>query len=273
MFVAGVTPNQAYENALSYEYIDGDYIPETETIYSLKEDKNKADKSELNDIYKNVNPLYGKKLSVNGDSICAGAGFPGGYASIIGEKYGMTVQNIAVGGATITGGTTSSSGVNKHWICRTIENMDSDADYILLEGGVNDASLNIPLGLISANCYDSLDDTTFYGAFESMLRQAMSRFAGKKLGYIAVHQMTGNYRASNTPETSYYWGAKKCCEKYGVPFLDLNISTPPFAYLKDGSSLAHLRTTYTKDGDGWHPNEEGYKKYYCDKIVAWLKTL
>lgn len=26
-------------------------------------------------------------------------------------------------------------------------------------------------------------------------------------------------------------------------------------------------------GDGWHPNEEGYKKYYCDKIEAWLKTL
>jgi hypothetical protein len=44
--------------------------------------------------------------------------------------------------------------------------------------------------------------------------------------------------------------------------------------------LGEVRNTYTAPsssnpnvGDGWHPNEEGYRKYYCDKIVAWMETL
>ena len=36
-----------------------------------------------------TNPLIGKKLSVNGDSICAGAGYSGGYAKIIGFQNNM----------------------------------------------------------------------------------------------------------------------------------------------------------------------------------------
>ena len=65
------------------------------------------------------------------------------------------------------------------------------------------------------------------------------------------------------------------CEKWGVPFLDLNVSVPPFAYYKEeiDPALYEIKKTYTNSGDGWHPNEEGYKKYYCDKIEAWLKSL
>jgi lysophospholipase L1-like esterase len=221
------------------------------------------------------NPLVGKKLSVNGDSICAGAGYTGGYAKIIGENNNMTVQNIGVGGGTIAGDTYSSSGVAKHWISRTIANMDVTADYAIVEGGVNDSALKVPLGTITSNYSSALDDTTFCGAFESMLKQLIIKFAGKKYGYIAVHQMTTDFKASNDPTTSYYWAAKKCCEKWGVPFLDLNTSVPAFAYFSESGDveLSALRTTYTKDGDGWHPNEEGYKKYYVPKIEAWLKTL
>ena len=223
-----------------------------------------------------TNPLYGKSITFNGDSICKGAGYLGGYAKFIGENNRMTVQNVGVGGGTITAEQyNSSSGNARHWISRTIVNMDETADYAIVEGGVNDSSLNVPLGAITSDYKSELDDTTFYGAFESMLKQLVTRFAGKKYGYIAVHQMTTNFRVGNDPETSYYWAAKKCCEKWGVPFLDLNMTVPPFVYFKGSVSeeLDALRTTYTKDGDGWHPNEEGYKKYYVPKIEAWLKTL
>lgn len=218
--------------------------------------------------------LAGKKATFNGDSICAGAGYGGGYAKIIAEVCGMTVQNIGVGGGTIAAEQYNGEKA-RHWICRTIANMDADADYAIIEGGVNDASLQVPIGTLSSGYNATLDDTTFYGAFESMLKQLLIRFAGKKVGYIAVHQMTSNYKAINDPETSYYWAAKKCCEKWGVPFCDLNISVPPFAYFSESgdAELSALRTTYTHNGDGWHPNEEGYKKYYVPKIEAWLKTL
>ena len=215
--------------------------------------------------------IYGKKLTVNGDSICKGDGYNGGYAKIIGDKYNMTVQNVAQNGATITSGT-QASGVNRHWINATISDMASDSDYAIVEGGVNDSSLSVTLGSLSNGFDAELDVTTYYGAFENMLKQLINRFKGKKYGYIAVHQMTANYRVINDPATSYYWASKKCCEKWGVPFLDLNIAVPPFAFLVN-TSLSDLPENYTKNGDGWHPNEEGYKKYYVDKIVSWLNTL
>ncbi len=221
-------------------------------------------------------PLKGKILSVNGDSICAGAGFEGGYAKIIAENNGMTLQNIARGGGTITAEQYTEDGKARHWICRTIEEMDENADYIILEGGVNDAALGVPMGTITEGFKAELDETTFCGAFESMLKQLTTRFAGKKIGYIFVHKMTDNYRSDHADDgTSYYHAAKKCCEKWGVPFLDLNTTVPPFAYFKYNTTDAQkeMVTTYTYNGDGWHPNEAGYKTYYVPKIEAWLKTL
>lgn len=215
------------------------------------------------------NGLKGKIVSFNGDSICAGSG---GYGKIIAERNGMVYENIAVAGGTIAAETYSNE-IARHWISRTIGNMREDADFAILEGGVNDSSLAVPLGSMS-NGYDaSLDDTTFYGAFESMLKQLLLRFQGKKVGYIFVHQMTNNFRHSNEKEGSYYWAARLCCEKWGVPFCDLNVSVPAFGLFKSSSDMYVLTQQYTKNSDGWHPNEEGYKKYYCDKIEAWMKTL
>lgn len=230
------------------------------------------------DEFESDNPLLGKKLSVNGDSICQGAGSTGGYARYIGENNGMAVQNVGISGGTITAETYADDGTTaRHWICRTISNMDADADYAIVEGGVNDAGRGEPLGELSYGYNATLNDKTFYGAFESMLKQLVTRFAGKKYGYIAVHKMVDGYLSApiySTGNTDYYDAAKKCCEKWGVPFLDLNTSCPPFAYFpSENADLHALRTTYTHNGDGWHPNEEGYKKYYVPKIEAWLKTL
>lgn len=217
------------------------------------------------------NILFGKKLSVNGDSICYGAGYNGGYAKIIGERNGMTVNNIARVGATITSGTRSGD-YPRHWISDTITSMDADADYAIVEGGVNDASLQVPLGQLSQDYNLSYDTTTFYGAMENLCMQLIQRYAGRKYGFIIVHKMTARFR-SDTETGTYYKAAVECCEKWGVPYCNLNLLVPPFGLSRTGSGLETLRSLYTKDGDGWHPNEEGYKKYYCDKIEAWMRTL
>ena len=219
------------------------------------------------------NPLKGKTVAFDGDSICYGVGASGGYGSIIAERNNMTYQNLGIGGGTIASGTYSGES-QRHWICQSVENLRADADYIILEGGVNDASLGVTLGSLSEGYSRTLHEETFYGAFESMLRKTLVRFKGKKIGYIFVHQMTENFRITNEKEGSYYWAARKCCEKWGIPFCDLNVSCPAFGlFNNDNQALMELRTKYTYNGDGWHPNEEGYKKYYCDKIEAWMKTL
>lgn len=203
-----------------------------------------------------ANPLVGKILTVNGDSICNGYDGAGGYGSIIATRNNMTFENVAHGGATVTAETYSNSTGNPlHWISRTISEMREDADYAIVEGGVNDPNYVTNMGSLSSGYNATLDDTTFYGAFESMLKQLILRFPGKKIGYIAVHIFTGEY----------YEAAKKCCTKWGVPFCDLSATVPPFG------RLAELKDIYTFDGT--HPNALGYEKFYCDKIEAWMKTL
>jgi len=214
----------------------------------------------------------GKVLAVNGDSICKGENAGGGYGQIIAEMFGMSLQNRGTNGATITAGTTDGSGNNRRWICRDIQYMADNADYVLIEGGVNDASLGVTMGDISEGYAATLDDETFAGAFESVVRDLLTKYPGKKVGYIAVHKMTSRYR-SDGPETNYYWTAKKICEKWGMPFLDLNVSVPAFGFFSTDTPIGALRTTYTKSGDGWHPTEDGYKKYYVDKIVEFMHSL
>ena len=230
---------------------------DTSALWVDTDDENEAD-----GVF--ANPLNGRSITFNGDSICAGVDGGGGYGKIIADRNNMTYQNIAHGGATITAETYSgSTGKALHWICRTITDMDSSADYAIVEGGMNDPGYVQNIGTLSNGFTATLDDTTFYGAFESMLKQLITRFAGKKIGYIAIHKCSDTF--SNTVSGGYYEAAKKCCEKWGVPFCDLNTTVPPLKYISE------LSSAYTTDGT--HPNEAGYKKYYCDKIEAWLKTL
>ncbi len=230
------------------------------------------------------NPIYGKKISFNGDSICEGVGYPGGYGRIIAERNCMEYQNLGIGGGGVSSAVYASDGTPRYCISRGVANMDKDADYAIVEGGVNDSSHNQlhgtpELGELSEGYSGPFDDTTFIGGFESMLKQLTVRFAGKKIGYIAVHQCSGKFRPRITygGEDNFYIAAKACCKKWGVPFLDLTVSVPPVSYFRaklgGDPALDFLSEESTKNNDGCHPNEYGYISYYCDKIEAWLKTL
>lgn len=216
------------------------------------------------------NPLYGKKLCVDGDSIMYGAGLSGGFAKIIGDNNSMTVVNNAVSGGTIASGTYHSDGTTvRHWICDTIKNIPSDADYILFDGGVNDSSETAEVGAISNGFSAELDTTTFCGAMESICKWLVINRPNAKIGYVIVHKMASNYTSEYPSDGNrdLYRLSIKICEKWGIPYKDLNTQVPP---LKD---IQSLRDVYTSNADGWHPNELGYNTYYVPKIEAWMKTL
>lgn len=270
---------ESIETALDGHTVKSD-VPEnavfTDTIYDdseVKEDieRNKTDILSVKNEYEK-NPLHGKKVSFLGDSICAGSEaegrYFGGYGRIIAERNGMVYENVARGGATITAKTYTSEGVAKPWLCRMVENMSVDSDYVIVEGGINDAwhwqSHGLEIGSISNGYTAELDDTTYYGAFESMLKQLITRFKGKKIGYIAVPKIMKYYDSErNAP--NFYHIAMECCAKWGVPVCDLNTIIPPTEFL---NTLGNEHST-----DGTHPTYEGYLQYYCDPIEAWMKTL
>lgn len=227
-----------------------------------------------------TNPLFGKKLSVNGDSICAGAGYAGGYAKMIGLRNNMTVQNIAENGATIVTGTQFAGGTDRHWISTSIVDMDSDSDYVIIEGGVNDDASVIgenKLGSLTAAGHfgtesggefiNDFDPTTFCGALEYTFFEVYKRFPGKKVGFIIVHKCATLLNSNGVSGSNRYPLIVNACKKWGIPYCDLNTECPPLNY------IPALKSAYTNDGDGWHPNEAGYAKYYVPKIEEWMKTL
>ena len=203
-----------------------------------------------------ANPLSGKILVATGDSICYGASYAGGYAGIIATENNMTVQNLGENGRCI------ADFDNKTGIYASITDMRSDADYILLEGGTNDTG-DVQLGTITSGYTDTLNTSTFAGAFETMLKNAINKFHGKKIGYIFIPK--GNPDFDSRTTGSYYNIAKACCEKWGIPYCDLNTLVPPIGL------ISTLSSTYTTDGV--HPSELGYRTYWVPQITAWMKTL
>lgn len=247
-------------------------IPDEDFAVSESDDYPDLGQSYSPDSRQEKNVLIGKKLSVNGDSICRGQGYDGGYASLIGKRNGMIVQNIAEDGATITYGTHFTNNTDRHWICDTVGEMDSDSDYIIFEGGVNDDAAIIgadKIGSISETNYTGpFDKTTFCGALEYMFQNAYQRFPGKKIGFIICHKVgISLFNSQTTYSTNRYPYVVQACKKWGIPFLDLNAETAPLGY------ISALKVAYTYNGDGWHPNRDGYLKYYVPQIEAWLKTL
>ncbi len=286
-------------------------------------------------------PLYKKKIGFAGDSICYGNGYIGGYAKIIGENNGMTIQNLGIGSTylemevagstvitsvngqrttwtTLTKGTFDPSLVNfslsddyghiryakrewtsKHqyeyteitqseWngadslyifrrsIPERVQYFDSDCDYIIMEGGINDVLGGLYLGEVTEGFASELDTHTVLGGAEQMCRNLLERFAGKKLGFILIHKVlqlpfTSPPNADGTQKL-YFDKIKEVLNKYSIPVLDLynesGLNTGMDSFLK-----YTLATSANSNGDGVHPNEEGYRKFYVPKIEAWLKSL
>ena len=149
--------------------------------------------------------------------------------------------------------------------------MRDDADYIIFEGGINDFWNKVPLGEITPNYTSALDDTTFCGAFESMLKQAVLKWQGKKIGFIIVHKITNTYYpyGNSTPGKFELYREKiiEICNKWSIPYLDL------FNCSGLNVNIQEIKQKYTTKGDGTHPNAEGYELFYVPKIEAWMKTL
>ncbi len=214
-----------------------------------------------------VNPLWGKMISACGDSVCYGQGYLGGYAKIIAQRNNMTYENVGVSGLTIATGTYGA-------ICDQVATMSTSADYVLLEGGINDHYRNTPLGTINTNvnitsATDSeLDKSTFYGALEYMSRQALRRFVGKRIGLILIHKpyLADTPNDIGLTADAYFQAIKLVCKKYSIPFCNLWEESNFRTYLTEYRS-------YTDSNDTIHPTKAGYEIFYVPKIESWMKLL
>ena len=227
------------------------------------------------------NPLNEKVAIFDGDSICYGANDNTGYhgwASRICAKNHMRWKNYAVSGGTIT----SECYVNDkptHWIAANVDTMYSempDADYIICEGGVNDAAIignttSERFGTVTDGDYSgNYDINTFCGAFETMLYKAISNWKGKKIGYVvAMKQGTNQSSSYVLNRKEFFDKAMEICKKWGVPYLNLwdySVMNPDLKAHYDSAGTDNLYA------DGQHPTASGYE-YLYPIVEEWMRTL
>ncbi|MBR2476814.1 MAG: SGNH/GDSL hydrolase family protein [Clostridia bacterium] len=235
------------------------------------------------------NVLYGKKAVFDGDSICHGytvgkdhPTFCWGWAGRIGTKNNMEWYNYGVTSATIN---TSVQWSEPKQIIEHFERICAehpDLDYLIMEGGSNDADLlGIErLGEISKTSvmYTDFDPSAdFTQAMEYLISKAVITFPDKKIGFIIPHKMTVNIDNPDVASQIDHKGhirriffdrCAEVCEKYGVPCLDLWKTChlhPVVDYLSHGNK-------YDMYHDGQHLSAKGYD-YISPIIEAWMRTL
>ena len=206
-------------------------------------------------------------LLVTGDSICQGAGtnYDGGYGTILAQKYPkLNVVNYGISGTLIT--RINVEGVES--IMDRIDRMQDNADFVILEGGVNDGFNGITLG--SYTMTEDAENTEynifeFCGAVETMFKKAHTKW--KNAIIFCLIPMVAQITQTNT----YLDTLKALCKKWGVVPIDIRESGM-CVFSQD------LKNKYTNSdsgvGDGLHPNKLGYTKFYIPMIEdAMLKYI
>ena len=229
----------------------------------------------------------GKTIIFDGDSICeASSDERRGWAARVGEALGMEWYNYGVSGATITAELFYANGERRHWVCRSAEKIkekNDKVDYIILEGGTNDAD-NLGIGsercgVLDVDDYSGrYDDSTFIGAMDSMFYRTLTTFPNVKVGFIIAQKMgcptdeDGKY----FKRRHYFKIAEEVCKKWGVPCLNLWDICPV-----NPSLPCYYDPTLDREGniaagkvysDGQHLSPHGYD-VISSQIISFVESL
>lgn len=186
----------------------------------------------------NGNILYGKKWAVCGDSFTHGdfsnaldtdyyiteegpyKGQYKVYGYLIGNRNNMRIQHLAVGGRTMA--TPADGSFTNAFSNNMYKDIDADVDYITLYFGINDSHHRPKstgtdgedkTGIIELGTIDDTDRSTFYGAWNVVIKYLIENYPNAHIGIIV----------SNGCETSEYPEAEiAIAKKWGLPYIDLN---------------------------------------------------
>lgn len=229
------------------------------------------------------NILYKKTIIWNGDSICEGSEQAGNWAERIAERNDMVLKNYAKGGGTVAPGFADYwTGEPRHCIFNTIDKMAEeypDADYIILEGGTNDADriANGETNLTLGDCNGEAPDlNTFCGYFEDIIIRTKFFWKDKKIGYI-IPQIMGTTEKEQSRRRRYFDKAVEICKKHQIPYLDLWKKSDldpcnPDMYNPEKTPEENHRENTGCYCDGQHLTAKGYDDT-VDMVEAWICKL
>ncbi|MBO5898359.1 MAG: SGNH/GDSL hydrolase family protein [Clostridia bacterium] len=210
---------------------------------------------------KKDSPLYGKSALYCGDSISYGHydTIPGtSWAGRLEKQYGLDGDNRSKSGWCLS----TVRGQGGQIVNQLKGARSGDYDFVVLEGGVNDAwgatdgsGVYAPVGKMT-DSFDvkDYDVTTFAGGLEELFWYAKEYFPDAQIVYISMFDMPKAPASTNrvSDMDDYYAEAEKICEKWGVAYLDLynNAELSAALNVQQGSN-AYLQ-------DPVHPTAKGY---------------
>jgi lysophospholipase L1-like esterase len=129
--------------------------------------------------------------------------------------------NNGVGGSSISDARIDTYGI----ITSQLEKSAGTAfDYVIIQGGINDADTKTPAGTVTEGFDPSKFDTsTFAGGLENTFYTA-ARLYGETaaIGYVFNYAIpTAKRPHVNGIMEEYFVVVKAACEKWGIPYLDL----------------------------------------------------
>ncbi len=203
--------------------------------------------------------LKNKKILFLGDSITEGVGASSPdkcYVSVFGKLSGAEVKNYGIGGTRIAKQSkiSLSEESDRDFMSR-VDEMDSEADVVVVFGGTNDFGH----GDSTIGDFSSRDKCTFYGALHILCTSLINKYPKADIIF-----MTPLHRVSEDDEVNeiglkheallsgYVDIIKEVAGYYGLPVLDL------FNTSGIQPKVDIIREIYMPDG--LHPSDSGAEK-------------
>jgi len=202
--------------------------------------------------------FYGKKICTFGDSITN----MNKWQPFMAEYLGCVYTKHGVGGCTVALSNNADHQTDCMYQDARINELENDADVILVFGGHNDWSNRVPIGSFPTDNTLVLEDTgdvdTFVYAYALMLKKLMTTYPNAKIYTMSclggrwddtgMLNYDGHYYINGVDMEDYADAVKMVSAYYGIPCIDV-------------SSLSGINTinhaTYL--ADAIHPNEAGGK--------------
>ncbi len=220
--------------------------------------------------------LKGLKINFLGDSITQGVGASSAetvYHAVLAKEAGLAcARNYGISGTRFalqkaTAEKPLDDYIDVNSFCERFDQMDDDADAIVVFGGTNDYGHgNAPLGTFSDRTPD-----TFYGACHYLFRGLIQKYLGKPIVIMTPLHRTGELTVPATKSPGEFGSLKEyteiireVAEYYALPVLDL------FAMSAMQPDIPEIKENYIPDG--LHPNDNG-NRVIAEKLKIFLENL
>ncbi len=210
--------------------------------------------------------LEGIKANFLGDSITEGVGVPSveyAYWNVLKEKYGLAeARGYGISGTRFARKRVPTENNPRFDLdfCSRVEEMDPDADLVVVFGGTNDFGHgDAPMG-----CFNSRDVYTFYGACHVLMESLIERYPLATIVFMTPAHRALETRPGYPDLCEYVKVIKEVAAYYAIPVMDL--------YTTSGiqPALPLLKETYAPDG--LHPNKAGAARI-ADRLGEFLRSL